>query len=80
MDLNALHASTEALEEVAEAYVLSRLSPADLVIYEEHLLICEECREMVDSIEEFIDLLGKAISDPEHKPRRPRPGNRFNVA
>jgi hypothetical protein len=45
----------EAIDErsVAESYVLGRLAPAEEASFEEHLLICRQCRERVRWAEEL---------------------------
>jgi anti-sigma factor RsiW len=51
---------------MAEAYVLNRLSPPELETYEQHLLICEECRVAVEEADNFIRLFRAAIRDAAH--------------
>lgn len=69
MNFKALHASNDALDELAEEYVFERLSPADLDAYEQHLLICETCRRAVETAVDFIDLFRSAV-DESGRPRR----------
>lgn len=69
MDFRALHASNDALEELAEEYVFERLSPEDLDAYEQHLLICETCRDAVETAVDFIALFRSAV-DESGRPRR----------
>ena len=52
-----LHASPEAMEERAEAYVLHHMPPAEIAAYEKHLLICDPCREAVAVTEVFVEML-----------------------
>jgi hypothetical protein len=42
--------------EVAEAYVLGHLPMKCLEEYEEHLLLCGECRREVDEVTGFIEM------------------------
>ena len=55
-----LHSSTEAMEEMAEAYIFGRLGPTKESSYEEHLLVCEKCRESVQTAERFIHVFRAA--------------------
>jgi anti-sigma factor RsiW len=47
------HASENDLEE----YVLGRLPEPDLASVEEHLFVCDRCRERLRALDEFIELL-----------------------
>jgi len=47
------HASENALEE----YALGRLLEPELASLEEHLLLCDECRERLRAVDEFIQML-----------------------
>jgi hypothetical protein len=69
MDFEALHASNDALEELAEEYIFDRLSQADLDAYEEHLLICETCRRAVETADEFVALLRSATDESGRPPQ-----------
>jgi predicted anti-sigma-YlaC factor YlaD len=68
MDLDALHASPEAMEDAAEEYLLGRMSHADLAAYQLHLSTCEACRDEVEAAADFITLFRAAVS-----PQRPDP-------
>jgi anti-sigma factor RsiW len=74
MDLDALHASSEAMEEAAEEYLLGRMSVAHLAAYEPHLSTCDACREQVETAADFITLFRSALSGP----RGPRPAPRVS--
>jgi predicted anti-sigma-YlaC factor YlaD len=63
MDFDTIHSSVEAIEDYAEEYLFRRLPPADLAGYEEHLLVCEECRRAVEQSEEFIRQLRRVSEE-----------------
>lgn len=57
-------------EEDLELYALGRLSPARVEAVEEHLLVCESCRNMLDDLESFAIAMHDAIAtEPEPAPR-----------
>jgi anti-sigma factor RsiW len=59
--------------EVAEKYSLGNLSAAKVAEIEEHLLICEACRQAVDASDEYVAAMRKAavkLRDGEQKLRR----------
>ena len=56
-----MHASPEAMEETAEAYVLQRMNQRDRSSYEEHLLICRQCRDSVQTVDRFIEVFRAAV-------------------
>ena len=41
-------------EDVAEDNVMDTLDAADLQVFEEHLLICEQCRAAVEAADTFV--------------------------
>ena len=47
-------ALTHIAEETLERYAMARLSEAELVPVEEHLLLCQDCRERVAWLEDFV--------------------------
>jgi hypothetical protein len=59
------HSSREAIEEIAENYVFQRMASEDAAQYEEHLLVCNHCRESVETVEEFIHVFGAVLKAPE---------------
>ena len=59
MDLN-FHGTEDRLEQ----YALGRLPGADLIALEEHLLICDACRERLDDIGAFAIGMREALSLP----------------
>ena len=63
MDLDAIHSSVEAMEDYAEEYLFGRLLPADRTAYEEHILVCEECRSAVEKTEQFIKRFRQALEE-----------------
>jgi predicted anti-sigma-YlaC factor YlaD len=54
---------------VAEAYCLKVLDAADAAAFEEHLLVCGECRATVDAVAEYVRAIRTAAermrTDPE---------------
>jgi hypothetical protein len=70
------HPSVEVLEE----YCFKRLPPAILEPVEEHLLVCETCRETVRETDEFILLMKFAIAEgAADAPRMPAAHARDNL-
>ena len=53
------HQSTEQLE----LYALGRLAEPEQAVIEEHLLICEACREQLDEVEAYAKAMRRAIAD-----------------
>jgi hypothetical protein len=41
-------------DEVAEAYCMDRLDAADAAAFNKHLLVCDECLEIVVATEEHV--------------------------
>jgi hypothetical protein len=58
--------------EVVERYVLRRLSAREEAEFEEHYLVCEDCREKVRQDEPLVEMLRSACADWTYAPRRPR--------
>jgi len=52
-----IHSSPEAMAELAEAFVMERLNAIDAERVEQHMLICEGCRDTVEAAENFISLI-----------------------
>lgn len=50
------HIAEDALEE----YVRAKLSEAEIVPVEEHLLICQRCRERVAWLDDFVSAIRAA--------------------
>ncbi len=44
-------------EDTVDHYAMDRLTEPDLVIVEEHLLVCEQCRADIESVELMIAAL-----------------------
>jgi hypothetical protein len=42
------------LSEIAEAFVMSRLDPADAAVFDEHLLICSRCVAAVEDADKYV--------------------------
>ena len=51
---------THASEDVLERYAMSKLSEAELVPVEEHLLVCPLCCERVTWLDRFVDSIRSA--------------------
>ncbi|MGB9456308.1 MAG: hypothetical protein WCB12_09710 [Bryobacteraceae bacterium] len=47
-------------EDVLEQYVMSKLSEAEVVPVEEHLLVCQHCCERVAWLGDFVDSIRSA--------------------
>ncbi len=47
-------------EDVLEAFAMARLSGAEIVPVEEHLLICQRCRERVAWLDDFVGSIRSA--------------------
>jgi predicted anti-sigma-YlaC factor YlaD len=47
------------LVELVTAYIEGALSPRDRVRFEEHLAICQGCRNYLDQMQQTITLVGK---------------------
>jgi hypothetical protein len=47
----------EVVSDLAEAYVLGRLTDQQFESYEEHLLLCELCQEEVELLTDLIETL-----------------------
>jgi len=41
-------------DEVAEAYCMDTLDAAESAAFDEHLLVCDECWEIVEATEEYV--------------------------
>jgi anti-sigma factor RsiW len=60
-------------EEIAEKYSLGSLPAGKVAEIEEHLLICEACRQALAASDEYVAAMRKAaakLRDAEQKPRR----------
>jgi anti-sigma factor RsiW len=55
-----LVARNHIAEDTLERYVMARLSEAELVPVEEHLLICQDCRERVAWLDDFVGAVRSA--------------------
>ena len=62
------HESPTALEEIAESYVLERMTPDETDRYEEHLLVCSSCRQAVEAVDDFVMLFHQASEQNGQKP------------
>jgi anti-sigma factor ChrR (cupin superfamily) len=48
--------------EQLERYALGRLAEPEQAVIEEHLLICEACRQRLDEVEAYAKAMRRAIS------------------
>lgn len=48
-----------------EEYAFGRLAPPQVAEFEEHLLVCEDCREALVQAEDYIRLMKAAMGKPE---------------
>lgn len=58
--------------DVVERYLLRRLSAQEEAEFEEHYLVCGECREKVRQDQPLVGMLVSACADWTYAPRRPR--------
>jgi anti-sigma factor RsiW len=49
-------------EDVLESYVMVRLSDAEIAAVEEHLLICQACRERLERLDDFVGSIRSAAA------------------
>ncbi len=56
-------------EEQLEAHSLNRLEPSETGRAEEHLLVCEPCRQRLSKIDEFQAVLREALRQSADSPR-----------
>jgi anti-sigma factor RsiW len=59
-------------DDLLEACAVGRLAEADRAYVEEHLLVCEQCRERLVAMESFVSELKTALEAGEHRPPRLR--------
>ncbi|HVX66782.1 MAG TPA: hypothetical protein VHA11_09285 [Bryobacteraceae bacterium] len=57
-------------DDLLEACALGRQSEADLAYAEEHMLVCERCRERFVAMESFVSALRNALDAAERQPLR----------
>ena len=50
-------------DDQLELYALGRLSEPEQAVIEEHLLICEACRQRLDDVEAYAKAMRQAIAD-----------------
>ncbi len=55
-------------EETLELYVMARLPETDEARVEEHLLVCEECRDRVQEAEDYVQAMQTALAELENQP------------
>ncbi len=65
------HAEIERVD-VVERYLLRRLSAQEEAEFEEHYLVCGECREKVRQDQPLVGMLVRACADWRYAPPRPR--------
>ena len=54
--------------EIAEAYVLTRLSPADAIAFEEHYIACAACAAVLQETALYIDAMKAAAEKLNSNP------------
>jgi hypothetical protein len=52
-------------DDVLEQYSLDRLEEQELAAVEEHLLLCESCRDRLEGIDAFVASMRTALRDPK---------------
>jgi hypothetical protein len=73
-------------DDTFESYAFGRLPPSELAVFEEHLLICEDCQSQLERTEEYVRLMKAATAAyvTEHRASPPvrfrRQGLRWNAA
>ena len=62
-------------EEILEEYAFERLGERQLAPVEEHLLVCEDCRQLLAGVDQYIRLMKNSSGTlaPETPQRRARP-------
>ena len=76
-----MNADFHGTEDQLEAYALGRLATSDppgLEALEEHLMVCSNCRDRLDSVEAFM-LAMKDASRPSSPPAPGQPAARYAV-
>jgi len=58
-------------EDVLERYVMAKLSEAEVIPVEEHLLVCERCRQRAEGLDEFVDAIRSAATSRRAGAGRP---------
>lgn len=56
-------ATSHQPDDQLELYALERLTEAEQAVIEEHLLICQACRERLDEVEAYAKAMRQAIAD-----------------
>jgi hypothetical protein len=64
-----MDASSHISKEQLEGYSLNRLEPAEADMVEEHLLLCEACRQQLREQDEFHATLRTALRQTPDSPR-----------
>jgi predicted anti-sigma-YlaC factor YlaD len=54
-------------DETAEAFVLQRLTAEEMILFETHLMTCNDCRQAVQSAAEYIAAVRAAAKRLEQK-------------
>ncbi|MDZ7638361.1 MAG: hypothetical protein U5J83_08950 [Bryobacterales bacterium] len=55
-------------EDLLELYAMGRLPETQAAPLEEHLLLCEQCRESLTQLDDFVRALASAKPDPAPLP------------
>jgi hypothetical protein len=54
-----------------ELYAMNALAEMDMQRVEEHLLVCAECRERLNSTDEYVDAMRAATKEAREEESRP---------
>jgi predicted anti-sigma-YlaC factor YlaD len=55
-------------DAIAEAYVIAALDATDAAAFEEHLLVCGECRATVEAVAEYVRAIRAAAGRMRKEP------------
>jgi predicted anti-sigma-YlaC factor YlaD len=65
------HISDETLEQ----YAMRALPRVEIELVEEHMLVCSECRDRLQSMDEYVAAMrAETIRKNEERAKRPAPG------
>ena len=49
-------------DQTAELYAMNRLNPLSSEIFEEHLLVCSPCLDLVEEAQEYVEVFQAAVA------------------
>ena len=67
---NSPDACPTDIDEVAEAYIMERLAPADTLLFEDHFITCRQCAEAAGETEWFVRAMKAAMQRLNAEPPR----------